>query len=208
MKIFLNGVELARAAEGDLTVDRVLSELREEIRHGGKVITQIALDGKPLPNGWQRRQKLNSGVAMIERMDLTIDEPDQIRMNTIDNAAALVDRLAKQAKPLGRKFRVGDEVSANNELAAFLEDLKLILSGLDLTTRAMNPNTQWESARQQVVDRANKLLPTLDRIYKAQARGDYIAVADEVEYDLREQISDWKGVMSDVRQVINPLAQA
>lgn len=206
MKISLNGFELARTAEGDQMVEQVLSELREEIRRSGKVITQVALDGRPLVNGWQRRQRLATPVSLAERLDLTVEEPERLRDRTLQDAAALMDRLLMQAKPLGRKFRVGDEVTANNELAAFLEDLKLIMSGLDLSTRTLGGRSAT-SARQRLMDSAGQLLPTLDRIYRAQARGDYTAIADEVEYDLPDQVAGWKDVVAEARRDLDSLPQ-
>jgi hypothetical protein len=206
MKISLNGLDLPRTAEGDQTVEQVLAELREEIRRSGKVVTQVALDGRPLVNGWQRRQRLASPVSLAERLDLTVEEPQRLRDQTLLDAAALMDRLLRQAKPLGRKFRVGDEVAANNELASFLEDLKLIMSGLDLSTRS-SVDRSPTSARQRLMDSAGRLLPTLDRIYRAQARGDYTAIADEVEYDLRDQMAGWKDVVAEARRSPDSLPQ-
>jgi len=206
MKISLNGLDLTRTAEGDRTVEQVLSELREEIRRSGKVITQVALDGRPLLNGWQRRQRLASPVSLVQRLDLTVEEPQRLRDQTLQDAAALMERLHRQAKPLGRKFRVGDEVAANNELASFLEDLKLIMSGLDLSTRSIVDRSPT-SARQRLMDSAGQLLPTLDRIYRAQARGDYTAIADEVEYDLRDQMAGWKDVVAEARRSLDSLPQ-
>jgi hypothetical protein len=207
MKISLNGLDLTPTAEGEQTVEQVLSELREEIRQSGKVITQVALDGRPLVNGWQRRQRLASPVSLVQRLDLTVEEPQRLRDQTLQDAAALMERLHRQTKPLGRKFRVGDEVAANNELAAFLEDLKLVMSGLDLSTRSIVDRSPT-SARQRLMDSAGQLLPTLDRIYRAQARGDYTAIADEVEYDLRDQMTGWKDVVAEARRSLDSLPQA
>jgi hypothetical protein len=207
MKISLNGFELARVAEGDMTVEQVLSELREEIRRTGKVITQVALDGRPLLNGWQRRQRLATPVSLAERLDLTLEEPDRLRRQTLHDVAALTERLLQQTQPLGRKFRVGDEVAANNELASFFEDLKLVMSGLDLSTRPFGGQTAT-SVRQRLMDSAGQLLPTLDRIYRAQARGDYTAIADEVEYDLHDQMAGWKDMLADACRNLDSLPQA
>jgi hypothetical protein len=206
MKIFLNGLELHRTAEGGQTAEQVLSELREEILRSGKVITQVALDGHPLANGWQRKQRLASPVSLLKRLDLTVEEPQRLRDQALSDAAQLVERLVQQTKSLGRKFRVGDEVAANNELASFFEDLKLVLSGLDLSTRPVRGNPPT-SARQSLMESAQQLLPTLDRIYRAQARGDYTTIADEVEYDLRDQIAGWKVRIAEARDSLNSLPQ-
>ncbi|RPH95747.1 hypothetical protein EHM69_03430 [candidate division KSB1 bacterium] len=206
MKISLNGHELSRTAEGDQTVEQVLMEVRSEIQAAGRVVTRVAVDGEPLSAGWQRRRHLGKPVSQIQQMDLVIEEPARLQHQTLRDAAELADRLVGQAKPLGRKFRVGDEVTANNELSALLDDLKLIVSGLDLTTRKSNENS-LSPVRNRLMDTATRLLPTLDRIYKAQAQGDYIAIADELEYDLRDQMVEWKDLLSEVQRSLEPLPQ-
>jgi hypothetical protein len=208
MKISLNGLELSRQAEGDMTVGQVLSEIQDEIRAAGRVVTGIAVDGLTLPEGWQRRQRLAMTVANAEVLQLTIEEPAELRRQTLVYASQLIGQLVQRTKPLGTKFRVGDEVTANNELASFLDDLKLVLAGLDHSTRDFKDHASATTIRNRVVQSANQLLPSLDRLYKAQAGGDYIAVADELEYDLRDQISAWPELVMDARQLIIELPQA
>lgn len=208
MRILLNGLELARRAENDQTVGEVLAELRTEIYAAGKVVTRIVLDGHTLPDCWQRRQRLSAPVSSARTLDLTVQEPARLKRQTLRDAAVLADRLVRQTKPLSRKFRFGDEVAANNELAAFLDDLKLVLAGLDHSTRNPEPTSEVAPLRDRIIESANRLLPSLDRLYKAQTGGDYIAVADELEYDLCEQISTWEPLLADAERTFNALPQA
>jgi hypothetical protein len=203
MKIALNGLPLPRQATGTITVGEVLSELQEDIRAGGKVVTHIRVDSRPLATGWQRRKQLATPVTEVECLDLTVQEPLQLKRHTLEDAAGLVNRMVQQISPLGKKFRIGDEVTANNDLASFLEDMKLVLAGLDYTTRGSGTSRRTPPVRGRVMDTANRLLPTLDRIYKAQAAGDYIAIADEIEYDLKEQMSLWNSVLTEAQQSLD-----
>jgi hypothetical protein len=205
MRITLNGMELARRADGEQSVGEVLDELRLEINRGGKVVTQVRLDGRPIPAGWQRRQQLNAHVSSHQSLDLTLEDGITIKQRTLSDATELVVKLVKEAKPLGRKFRIGDEVTANNDLAAFLDDLKLIIEGLDHTTRTPKGSPENPPVRRRVMESANRLLPTLDRIYKAQAAGDYIAIADELEYDLLDQMTDWTDLLAEARRAVDTL---
>jgi hypothetical protein len=208
MKISLNGLELSRQAEGNLAVGQVLSEVQQEVRTTGRVVTHIVMDGVTLPEGWQRRQRLSRPVSSVNHLELTVEEPAQLRQQTLVYASQLIGQLVRQTKPLGTKFRVGDEVTANNELASFLDDLKLVLAGLDHSTRDFTDLASAVPVRNRVVASANLLLPSLDRLYKAQAGGDYIAVADELEYDLRDQIASWPELVLEVRQVSQQMPQA
>jgi len=208
MRILLNGLEIARRAEDDQTVGEVLSELRQQINSAGNIVTQIVLDGHPLPDSWQRRQRLSAPVSACRMLELTIQEPLSLKRQTLHDAAELVGKLAERTKPISRMFRLGDEVTANTELAEFLDDLKLVLAGLDHSTRSPEPFAATSPVRDRLLESANRLLPTLDRLYKAQAGGDYIAVADELEYDLCDEIESWEPLLNDARRSLDPLLQA
>jgi hypothetical protein len=208
MKITLNGLELARHAEAGQTIGHVLNEIREEIHGAGKAITQVTIDDRPLPEGWQRRQCLAAQVSGAQCLALTIEESRDLRNRTLRDAAVLTEKLVEQTRPLGRMFRLGDEVSANTDLSNFLDDLKLIVAGLDHSTRPGGKQDPESPLRGRVIQSANQLLPTLDRLYKAQAGGDYIAVADELEYDLRDQLCVWKDLLSEARALVDKLPQA
>jgi hypothetical protein len=208
MRILLNGVELARRAENNQTVGEVLEEVRSEIYAGGKIVTRIGIDGQPLAAGRARNERLAVPVSTVRALELTVEEPTLLKLRTLRDAAALAEKLAQQARPLSRKFRIGDEVTANNELAQFLGDLKLVLEGLDLSTRSPEANTGAVAVRDRILESANRLLPCLDRLYKAQAGGDYIALADELEYDLCEQISAWEPLLRDAERSLGPISQA
>jgi hypothetical protein len=208
MRILLNGVELERRAESDQTIGQVLDEVRGEIYAGGKIVTRIGLDGQPLPAGRARTERLAARVSTVRALELTIEEPLLLKMRTLKDASALAEKLARQARPLSRKFRIGDEVTANTELATFLGDLKLVLEGLDLSTRRPEAASPALALRDRILESANRLLPCLDRLYKAQAGGDYIAVADELEYDLCEQLTAWEPLLRDAERSLGQVEQS
>jgi len=207
MKIMLNDLELPRQAEGVQTVGQVLAELREEIRRNEKVITRVALDGQVLPDGQTRPRELMLPVDRVKVLSLVVEEPAALRQRTVRDAVELTQRLVRQSKSLGRKFRLGDEVTANQELAAFVEDLKLVLAGLDHSTRSTLPAATNPETRARLIEAANRLLPSLDRLYRAQAAGDCIAIADELEYDIYEELATWPGLFGEVERALESLPQ-
>jgi hypothetical protein len=194
MKITLNGFLLNRVAEGDMTVGQVLAELKDEIRAAGKVVTAVAVDGRPLPDGWQRRQRLSASVQNCTQLDLLISEPETLRKQTLDQTVEMIGLMRAKTQPIARKFRVGDEYVANTELAEFLDNLKLVVSGFDHVTREL-PEATATNARAALNTAVGDLLPALDRIYKAQAAGDYVAIADEFEYELPTHMDGWNHIL-------------
>lgn len=207
MKILLNGLELARQAEGERTVGEVLAEVAEEVKQGGKVVTKVAVNGRVLSEDRLRHRLLSARVDDVPSLELSIDDPLHLRQQTAQDAGELIEKLVGQSKPLSRKFRIGDEVAANLELADYLEDLKWIVAGLDYSTREERAHEGESPVRRRLMDTANQLLPTLDRIYKAQAAGDCIAIADEIEYELIELLAGWSPLLGQVRQELQSLPQ-
>lgn len=203
MKVTLNGYELPKHADGNRTVGEVLDQLREEITSGGKIVTAVFLDDQQLPGGWKRREELKRPVSSVDCLEITVDEPEAIRQRALTDAAVLASRLAAKAAPLAKQFRIGDEVAANNGFAEFIEELKLVVSGLDFTTRGLEGNEAAEDIRRRMMDAAGALAPHLDSIYKAQAAGDYVTVADELEYELPKQIVDWTTLLTEARRAFS-----
>ena len=198
MRIMLNGVELSRQAEGNLTVGNVLGEVQAEITKGGKIATSVSLDGKPLPTGWRRRERLTSPVSSVNVMEFTVDEPSRLKQQMISDAESLLSTMEKNTATLARSFRIGDEVVANNELAQFLDELKLVVSSMDHASRTNQADSK-NPERGEILEAANSLVPTLDRIYKAQAAGDYISIADEIEYELPEHIAKCMKILNELK---------
>lgn len=198
MRITLNGFELSRQANDQTPVGQVLAEIKDEIARSGNIVTEVKIDGFSLPQGWQRRRRLAEPATHFKSMDLQMSTVDMLKRATLDNAVQLIRQLENRMQPLALKFRLGDEVLANNELAILLENLKLILGGLDHVSRpdrAAEPNQM----RERIEQAANQFLPTLDRIYKAQSSGDYVAIADELEYELPDHFRTWSLLLNQLQ---------
>lgn len=203
MRITLNGFELSKQAEGQTPVGQVLVEIKEEIIRSGRIIGEVRIDGSPLPQGWQRRKRLAQPVSMFESLELMMASPEELRRETIENTNRMCKDMSQAAKPLALNFRIGNEVSANLELASLLDNLKLVMAGLDHTSRTPEQNPQTEAIRRRVELAASQFMPALDRIYKAQSSGDYVAIADELEYELPDHLQSWTSLTADLQNAMN-----
>lgn len=203
MKISLNGLDLPKTAEGSLTVREVLKGLQHEIHASGKLLLKAVLDGVPLAESWESDYRVNTPVDLVKHLELVIDEPKHAAQQLLKDSCALVERLTNKTGELARKFRIGNEVVANNELVEFLDELKLVLTGLDYSTRQPGLLPEVATFRRRMEVSASQLAPTLDRIYHAQSSGDTVTIADEIQYELPEQINSLKDLLTETTQVMN-----
>jgi hypothetical protein len=202
MKISLNGLELKRIAEGSLTVKDILQELQTEIHSSNKLLLKAILDGDPLASEWERDYRIHTPVSSARHLELIIDEPRHLTRQLLKDSGILIERLSAKTGGLAHKFRVGSDVVANNELAEFLDELKLVVSGLDMTTRQSSTRPDLSAVRIQIEATASKLVPTLERVYQAQAAGDTIALADEIQYELPGLMNRWRDLIAETTRVL------
>jgi len=205
MRVTLNGLELSRRAAGAQTVSDVLEQVAAEINHGGKIIVGIHVDGEWIPRG-APSQVLAQPVGAVQHLDITITELADAQERALDDAETVITALKTKSRPTAKKFRVGDDAAANNELAALLQDLQLIATSLDYCTRKLKQTPGEATLRRRLDDTAGALVPTLDRLYKAQAAEDYVTVADELEYELPDHLDQWQSLIRDARQTAQRVA--
>ncbi|RQV99665.1 hypothetical protein EH220_01185 [bacterium] len=203
MKISLNGLDLPKIAEGPLTVREVLKELQSEIHASGKLLLKAVLDGVPLSENWDSDYRMNTPVDRAKHLELIIDEPKHAAQQLLKDSCALIERLTMKTGELARKFRIGSEVVANNELVEFLDELKLLLTGLDVSTRQTDNHPEFSRIRSRMEMSAAQLAPTLDRIYHAQSSGDTVSIADEIQYELPTQMNSLKDLLTETTRVMN-----
>ena len=92
---------------------------------------------------------------------------------------------------------------ANNDLAEFLNDLKMVLSSLALTTKHVSEVQAMDQVRSRVESTAGELLPTLERIQQAQSIGDSIAIADEIQYELPGRMEEWQSLVEEAARLLD-----
>ncbi|MCB9358047.1 MAG: hypothetical protein H6506_04355 [Calditrichaeota bacterium] len=187
MKVYLNGLALEREAEGSAEVGQVLNELQTEIREGGKVLLTAAIDGVQIENGFRRRRQLATPVSNIERLDLTIQNSEVVAEQILQDSLQVLQQVQQEAAPLATGFRIGNEYDSNQRLADMMERLKLALQGASLVLSRSNTSA---NSFAQLNQAGHRLMPVVDRILTAQASGNYVAIADELEYEMPQVLRE------------------
>lgn len=198
MKVLLNGLEI-RGGDTELpTVGEILDQLRSEIGEKGKVVTAIAVDGELLQEDPQREKLEGRPPSEVERIELTVEEPKSLLAKGLTDTRDFLQSLRGDLTKTATAFRLGDELTANNNFAGCLDDLKLALTGMNAAARLPGVEDETAPLRQSLMSSNTRLLPMLDTMYKAQAAGDYVTLADGIEYDLTEIADEWIGVLNHI----------
>jgi hypothetical protein len=198
MKVLLNGLEI-RGGDTELpTVGEILDQLRSEIGEKGKVVTAIAVDGELLQDDPQREEVEGRPPSEVERIELTVEEPRSLLAKGLSDTRDFLQSLRGDLTKTATAFRLGDEFTANNNFAGCLDDLKLVLTGMNAAARLPGVEAETAPLRQTLISSNTRLVPMLDTMYKAQAACDYVTLADGIEYDLTEIADEWIGVLNHI----------
>jgi hypothetical protein len=198
MKVLLNGLEI-RGGDTELpTVGEILDQLRSEIGEKGKVVTAIAVDGELLQDDPQREKVEGRPPSEVERIELTVEEPRSLLAKGLSDTRDFLQSLRGDLTKTATAFRLGDEFTANNNFAGCLDDLKLVLTGMNAAARLPGVEAETAPLRQTLISSNTRLVPMLDTMYKAQAACDYVTLADGIEYDLTEIADEWIGVLNHI----------
>lgn len=181
MKIYMNGLELSKEATGEMEVGQVLSELQSEIHTGGKVLLGASIDGVAIESGFRRRRQLATSVTRINKLELMIQDPEAVSEQILKDSLQIYRQLQQEVPVLATRFRMGDEFTANQQLADVLDRLTLSLKGSSIALKQRPLSSDLHGRLNQA---GGELMPVLDRVLAAQTAGDYTALADQLEYKL------------------------
>lgn len=198
MRVLLNGLEVQGGDDGLRTVGEVLDQLRAEIAEKGKIVTAIAVDGELLQDEPQREKVQTRLPSEVERIELTVEEPKALLTKGLSDTRDFLQNLRQDLTRTARAFRLGDAHSANNDLASCLDDLKLVLTGMNAASRLPGVEAETQSLRQALTFSNTRLGPVSNTMRRAQSACDYVTLADALEYDLTEIADEWIGVLNHI----------
>lgn len=136
-------------------------------------------------------------------------EPTELRdaiARALTGAAEACPVLSDFVCQAADRFRTGEVQEGNELLALILGDLS-VLAGLLADVR------HWAGAggageavpTESLEEESRQMLDRLRMLQEAQERDDWILLADILEYELSEKVTDWSGLFRDLS---TPLANA
>lgn len=178
--------ELLRAVEGRCTA-------------AGQVVTAVRFDGVDQP-AFREAALESRELADIATVEIEATRPTDLLLSSLDQAVSAADALAQSAERMAAGFRGFDVSAANAELREFAGSLATLISFTTAICQATGVDlagVDYEGApAAQMVD---ELLAHADAMIGAQQVGDWITLADIVEYDLAPALGRWPGLFDALR---------
>jgi hypothetical protein len=184
------------------TWGELLVGLESQCARGGQVVTAVRFDGVDQPAF--RAPALGAHrLDQVATIEVEAVRPAELLLASIDQAVAAIDTLQRSAERIGAAFRGFDVSTANEELAELAGSLGTVVTITSTLSQAMGLNLgdlQCHGGRaSQMID---ELVGHADALISAQEIGDWITVADIVEYDVAPSLRRWPGLFDVLRAAV------
>lgn len=192
-RILVNGVEQP-ADSGRQQWGEVLEALDRQAGHAGLVLTAVRFDGVDQPS-FRDPALASKPLQAVGSIEAESARPAVLLRNTVDEAISAARTLAAGAERVGGAFRGFDVSTATQELVEMARGLGTLVAigqalGQALGVSLESVSYDGRTGRQMIED----LTSQADSLINAQRDGDWITVADVIEYDIAPSLQQWPGL--------------
>lgn len=198
LRILLNGAEKP-TDPACRNWRELLEQLDSAAEAQGQVVTAVRFDGVEQPSFRDAvfLSRPMSGLTLVEAESAS---PRDLLMTSIDEAVVAARTLAAGAERIGAAFRGFDVVSANQDLLEMAQGLGTLVAIVQALSQAIGVGLDKVRCGGQVgTDMIDELSAHADLLIKSQESGDWITVADVIEYDIAPALNRWPGLFESLR---------
>ncbi len=183
MQIVLNGeVHQIKVASISTLLDIITQiETRLSKNH---IITEISLNDKVLESNWYHNAK-KIYLLDEDRLQVTSEDPVSLSLKILTNSKEQFNIIIAEFENIANKFRLEDEMVANQNFIQGIENLQWYFKILeDATLLIGKPLSSLVSDNMNLKQLIDNLGNKLEDIIDLQTKQDWIMLADILEYEL------------------------
>ena len=187
----VDGTNLAAQEIIGRNLEEILVSLMEHPVIENRVITKV------LVNGDQYQEEVPHAAIEVERtqidsLELVTHTAEDLSLHFLEHGHYFIEQLRQALSKIVEEFRLGDETEANEHFLSFLETLHLMLSMLEQIKLSIGLGEDIEIGSQgSFSDYLDRLGQTLNTIASLQEQSDWIYLADVLEYELDDMLSEF-----------------
>jgi len=198
MKLVVDGIDRIPGTPAR-TWGELLARLDDECEKRGVVISDVSFDGQP-QDAFRTAAVVTRQTGKM-RIDVKTSTQTDLLLTAIDEAIGAAEPMCPVAAHLAAAFRAHDLARANQDLAVFAPNLgALVQLASNITALATRVD---ERAQHSAVDAVPaEIGKHVEVLIGAQSTGDWITVADVLEYDITSALGSCIEGLRAVRAVL------
>ena len=184
MKLVVDGIDRIPGMPAR-TWGELLARLDDECAKRGVVISDVSFDGQ-VQEAFRTTPVVTRQIGQL-RIEVKTSTQTDLLLTAIDEAIGAAEPMCPVAAQLAAAFRAHDLARANQDLAIFAPNLgALVQLASNISTLAARLNERAQNSEVTAVPAA--IGKHVDVLIEAQSSGDWITVADVLEYDITQSL--------------------
>ena len=191
MNITVNGNQVTECCAGALTLEDVLLKLSRTVVPDNHLVSSVSVNGRHFTELYpgQSREISSEKIADLKVNTVSLE---QFAEASLKDSAVFVERIAAHALKTAELFRMYDETEANRHYSEFLESLRSMFIFIDSLQRTL----KWDFSKiryqnEPLQKELQKLTELIDELKNIQEEGDWILLADLLEYEMAPILGTW-----------------
>lgn len=183
--IRINGIERELPSES-IAFSDYLSNLNQEIEQSNQVISGIRVNGKELSEIEEENLK-DQPIESLPELEVVTSNPRDLAYQTLETLEEYTDRIIISIHRAAEYYKQKNFISADTVFAKAIDNLDLFvqtIGGIKLALRVgLNPKLALIEA---------SLISTMNDLLDAKRQNNYVFLAELLEKDLVENLTEWK----------------
>ncbi len=196
MEIYINDKIINYSPEEGLTWEDFFNTLLENYVNKNHGIVKVIADDNDISNFItdKKTEKIDQSIKVIK---LYTKDPISITKDGLNKAFELIDKLKIEIRNAADLYRNGKIQDASSKLVSILNAIKPITNFINSVGMSFSLNyseIMYEN-NLSLLDRIKSILSSLEELLSIQLKKDYVEIADYLEYQLLEDIEDWRKII-------------
>jgi hypothetical protein len=182
----------------DITPDTwagLLELVDRHIESGGHIVTGVRFDGLDEP-AFREPLALDQPLAELATVEISTGTPASLLERCVAEAVSSIGSLCAGAVAVGEHFRIFELEKGNAGLVELADGVSTLIAlggALALATRA--EGLDGAPQRERLDGVVAELTGHVESLLTAQQSGDWITVADILQYDVEPALRRWETVL-------------
>ncbi len=199
MEVYLDGKPLEGGVAGS-TLQEMLQTIMDSSLGQERTLSEVRINGQPFEEA-----RLGSATALpreeIERLEVETLDARQVALHFLGAAGHYLNAIVAAVERVAELYRVSDESEASEHYLATLESLQLFMQVLQTTRDALGLDFETLSVDGVSLEqRLARLAALVQELLNAQEQEDWVLLADVLQYDLCDQLQEWRRLMPLLRE--------
>lgn len=190
--VTINNSQILQDINEGNTVSELVQTILAKDEHAERILSQIAVDGQPLTID-EEEAVMAQKLTNFQSINFTLKTNIQLAFDALDSCNFYVDNLVKQITELTQAYQQCNSETANALFAEVIEvaDLFIQLLARIQRTLRLHLGEQW-SKPATIKHLELHLLSILKALIPAKEKNDIIMLCDLLEYELVDNLKQWK----------------